>query len=113
MQPFRQTGTAFFCPSCMTELRVALPVEPVFSGEEVCALVPCTKRWLVNQHRYPEIVGTEPIYMLDESHRRHRMYTATMVRNLRTKRLAQYSRTRNKLKAPYEQSSPLPQPILD
>lgn len=86
----------------------ALPVEPLFDAEQVCAMVPCSYRWLRNQQRYKNIVG-EPVYMIDARKKRHRMYSATVVRNLRLKRLAQFGRQRNPRIAPYEPVATYPQ----
>lgn len=102
-----QHGVTYYCPNCLHGIRLALPVEPVYTADQVAALVPCTVRWLRNQHRYTDIIG-DPIYMLDDNRRRHRMYSATAIRNLRLKRLAQFSRRRNKMVAPYERPVPVP-----
>lgn len=108
LRDIEQQGTTYYCPNCLHGIRLALPIEPIYTGDTVAALVPCTIRWLRNQHKYVDIIG-EPIYMLDDNRRRHRVYTATAVRNLRLKRLAQFSRRRNKMVAPYERPTNYPQ----
>lgn len=97
---FDGTGATFFCPNCMHEMSRALPVEPLFTSDEVVALVPCTIRWLRRYHN--ESYMNEPIYMLTNERRRRRMYTARDVRNLRKRRLAQHARTTNRIEADYE-----------
>lgn len=107
MGAVEQHGATYYCPNCLCGIRIAFPVEPLYSADQVCAFVPCTYRWLRNQHRYSDIIG-DPIYMLDADRRRHRMYRATEVRNLRVKRMAQFSRQRNRMKATYDTISPAP-----
>lgn len=92
--------TAFWCPNCNHAVRRALPVEPLFTKEEACELIPCGKWWLNQALRRSFI--SEPIYFLDSRYRRRRMLTATDIRNLRKSRLAQHARKRNPEEPVYE-----------
>jgi len=92
-------GLVFYCPNCMHEMPRALPVEPLYTRDEVCALVPCLPRWL--KRHQSDAFMSEPTYMLDPEKRKHRLFTARDVKNLRTRRLAQHSRTTNRVEATY------------
>ena len=72
--------TAVFCPSCLRQVEIPLPVEPLYDKETAAALVPtrpAALQRLLNRHRpFP------PHYRLWE-HRRYRYYSASEIRWVR------------------------------
>jgi hypothetical protein len=71
-----------WCPSCGTELRRPLPIEPMYSIKEAAAMLlktPTALRWVLWRSRHE----FRARYMLDGSHRKHRILTASEVRRLR------------------------------
>jgi hypothetical protein len=72
------------CPNCGVFLpTVPLPVSPLFSREEVCALVPVKlstlRKWLTtNKHRL------EPARYMGPIRRGKRMFTAEEIRMIRS-----------------------------
>lgn len=75
----------FICPNCLEHVTFVLPIEPLFTRDEVIDLVPCTARWL-KAHQGDDGMSP-PQYMKDDQKRLHRVFTPADLRYLRDKRL--------------------------
>jgi hypothetical protein len=86
-EPSASEGGVNTCPKCGTFLpTVPLPIDPLFSREEVCALVPIrysTLRSYLTKHAH---LFDPPIYM-GNKFRPKRMYSASDLRALRNLRV--------------------------
>ena len=75
-----------FCPRCASPIEIALPVEPLYSIDTVCQLVPATRNGLqkfLSRHKdNPNLHA--PLYRWHRG-RRCRLLTASDVRWIRSK----------------------------
>ena len=72
------------CPACGYQVTVPLPVEPLFSREEVCALVPVKASTLAHwTHRHRNDPMLSPPKYIGRARRGRRLWTAADVRYIR------------------------------